>query len=89
MSDWTVLLLYAGVLLGVAIVMILGTFAARRWRQRLLDSQQTPPFTLQDLRDMKASGQITEEEFRAMRAALLGAWSAPGAPQPPDESGPA
>lgn len=42
--------------------------AVRRWTQREV---QVETFTLQDLRDMRARGDISAQEFSAMRAALL------------------
>ncbi len=42
--------------------------AVRRWAQ---GSDAIQSFTFQDLRDMRARGQIDEREFTAMRAALL------------------
>jgi hypothetical protein len=78
-------------------VVALGGFyiavAIRRWSQR-----ETRPatFTFQDLRDMRASGQINDREFAAMRMALLaelelderdeaGSTDAPP-PSPPDNT---
>jgi uncharacterized membrane protein len=43
--------------------------AARRWAQR---DDRAASFTMQDLRDMRARGEITEQEFAAMRATLVG-----------------
>ncbi len=42
--------------------------AVRRWTQR---ERSTETFSLDDLRTMRASGEITEAEFKAMRATLL------------------
>ncbi len=42
--------------------------AVRKWAQR---EERAATFTIQDLRDMRARGQISEQEFAAMRAALL------------------
>ena len=44
------------------------TVAVRRWTQR---DDNVANFTFQDLRDMKARGEITEQEFRAMRSVVL------------------
>ncbi len=41
----------------------------RRWSRRDTPAE---PFTVQDLRDMRARGEITEREYMAMRAALIG-----------------
>jgi uncharacterized membrane protein len=48
---------------GIYLVMVV-----RRWTQR---EQRTATFTIQDLRDMRARGDISEPEFVAMRATIL------------------
>ena len=50
------------------LVGIIAAVAVRRWTNREQHPQQ---FTFQDLRDLRASGQITEREFAAMRNRLL------------------
>ncbi len=70
-----------------ACVAVAGFYAAaavRRWAQR---SQSTGSFTLQDLREMRARGQITEQEFAAMRAAMLARFDVTSTVGPPS-SGP-
>lgn len=56
----------------VAAVLGLGGYyivvAVRRWVQR---EESIGTFTIQDLRDMRARGQINDQEFAAMRSALL------------------
>src|SRR5438309_443917 len=62
-----------------ALVFMLATIAAvggfyvaravKRWMRR---DQGAEAFTMQDIRDMKARGEITEAEFQAMRGAILG-----------------
>ena len=54
-----------------AIVALSGFYIAvviRRWSQREV---RATTFTFQDLRDMRARGQINDREFGAMRTALL------------------
>ncbi len=53
----------------VAVSGIFAALALRRWAKRDAPAEA---FTLQDLREMKARGQIDEREFLAMRAAILG-----------------
>lgn len=43
-------------------------FAVRRWASHEV---KTDTFTIQDLREMRARGEISEQEFQSMRAALL------------------
>jgi uncharacterized membrane protein len=56
----------------VATIAVLGGLylarAVRRWTQR---EERVGGFALQDLRDMRARGEINDQEFAAMRAALL------------------
>lgn len=55
----------------LAVLILVGTAVIvwmRRWIRR---DPETEPFTFQDLRDMKARGEINEREFAIMRAALL------------------
>jgi uncharacterized membrane protein len=76
-----------------AAVVIVGGFvvavAVRRWVQR--EERAVGSFTFQDLRDMRARGEITEQEFAAMRTALLArmdldqAAEAPEAGEPPPD----
>lgn len=71
----------------VVVAAILAGFAAvvavRKWARREVRAEA---FTIQDLRDLRARGQITEAEFVAMRAALL---QEMGLPMPPDAQPPA
>lgn len=74
--------------------------AARVVRERCQQPMDQQPFTLQTLRELRASGQITEVEYNAMRGALLSEArksAGPAAPQgwgalpevhaPPGDSG--
>lgn len=45
--------------------------AVRRWART--DEPAAEPFTLQDLRDLRARGEITEREFQVLRAEMIGA----------------
>jgi len=62
----------AGFWLILAAVLAIAGFyigaAVRRWSRRQVGR---PPFTLAELRDLRARGQITEAEFAALRQALL------------------
>lgn len=83
-ATWTTVPLWAGLAVGdadlvgvflwfavVAVASLAGFYlvaALRRWMQR---EARIESFTLQDLRDMRARGDISDHEFSAMRAALL------------------
>jgi len=82
--------LSVGLWLGLAAVLLVaGAAVARslgRWVRR---HEPTPAFTLEELREMRRRGEITEQEFAALRAEVLGrlAGSTPFAPSsdgPPD-----
>lgn len=69
-------------LIGISAVLILliigGLVCVRLVRGRTAAAAESgEPFSLQDLRDMRAAGQITDREFESMRAALLGRLTAP------------
>jgi uncharacterized membrane protein len=78
---WLVLVIVGGFAVAVAV---------RRWAQR--EERAVGSFTFQDLRDMRARGEITEQEFAAMRTALLAridldqAAEGPEAGEPPPDA---
>lgn len=75
-------------LVGLILVGSLIIAAVRRWLRRDGPAQS---FTFQDLREMRTRGDITEDEFVRMRAAMLaqmGAGNEPSKPTPPDPAGP-
>jgi hypothetical protein len=61
---------------GIAVlVLVVGVFAARRWFRGGRDSggrDSGPIFTLQDLRQMRDAGEITEQEYVTLRTRLVG-----------------
>jgi uncharacterized protein (DUF58 family) len=82
-----------GEVLGVALWVMLaaalalaGGYLVAAVRRRLHHELPTQPFTLQELREMRGREQITEREFQALRAALLGR-AAAGPPPEPDRPG--
>ncbi len=62
------LLFMFGIVAAAAVAGYLVVLAVRRWSQQ---EEPAATFTFQDLRDMREKGQITDQEFAAMRAALL------------------
>ena len=67
-------LIWGGVLLLAAIVLFgVVWYYRRRWLARGKSTGGTP-WTLDDLRRMREAGDITEEEYRALRAALVAAF---------------
>jgi hypothetical protein len=83
-ATWTTAPVWAGLAVGdadlvgvflwfavVAVASLAGFYlvvALRRWMQR---ETRVDSFTLQDLRDMRTRGDISDQEFSAMRAAML------------------
>ena len=67
-------LIWGGVLL-LAVIVLFGAvwYYRRRWLTRSELTGGTP-WTLDDLRRMREAGDITEEEYRALRAALVAAY---------------
>lgn len=63
--PWLLLLL-GGVLVGGALI-----YAARRLLQPGEDARDTVGFTLHGLRELRAEGRISEEEYERARAAMI------------------
>ncbi|MGE0481652.1 MAG: SHOCT domain-containing protein [Phycisphaerae bacterium] len=76
---WSVVLL----LIGAGGIVAAALF--RRWSQR---EQPVQNFTLQDLRELLASGQISAEEYDSMRAVILGTAGSRRAPESSREPSP-
>jgi hypothetical protein len=74
---------WSGLFLAIAIIAVpAAIYAARACWRHLREQHATPAFTLQDLRDMRARGQISEQEFDAMRAAVLEQFAAAKSAEP-------
>lgn len=74
--PWLILLVGLIIVGGVAI------YFFRRWMWH--DSRSsTAGFTLQDLRDLHARGELTDEEFNAAKAAMIGRLAEPAKSQEP------
>lgn len=52
--------------------MLLALAVSRMFRKRLRRETRTEAFTLQDLRGMRDAGDITQQEYEAMRATIIG-----------------
>lgn len=59
-------------LVGTVVLLAVGVYGVRWARSKMSDTTANQVFTLQDLREMRDNGQITEQEFETMRAAILG-----------------
>jgi hypothetical protein len=93
-ADLAVRIMIAGGLLLLAIIVLaLGVwYYRRRWLGGTESS--TTPWTLEDLRQLRAGGDITEAEYQALRGALIGQYvdssktDSGASPESPDGSDP-
>ncbi len=63
--------------------LIAAVVVSRIIRKRLELPDRSPSFTLQDLRELRDAGQISEQEYHAMRAAIIGEVSTPHTSETP------
>ena len=68
------LLAWGTVFVGALVVLVFGIRMARRW---FLGETPADGWTLQNLRDMRDRGELTEAQFKHLRAEVIGGW-APG-----------
>ena len=80
-SLWVML----AAVLALGVAGIFAGVAVKRWSRR---EEAVEVFTLQDLREMRDRGEITEAEFAALRAEVLGRAAAGASAASTDESGP-
>ena len=73
------------VLAGVAVLSVVAWWT-RRWMYSEEEGDESPVFTLQDLREMRDRGSLSEAEFERMRAGILASYGA-GRSVPADEAG--
>ena len=71
------------VLLGIVVAGAVVVMLARRLTK---DAPSGPPqgFTLQELRELHAAGELTDEQFERARAVMIGRWTEPSTPKEPD-----
>ena len=71
-SDTTQLLWYTLIIGGTGVgALLLGILAARFAKKRWQTSTPREAFTIQDLREMYQRGEITTQEYEAMRATII------------------
>jgi len=87
-SSLADIMITLAVLLGLLLIGVVVSVVIRR---RLLadDDGDAAGFTLQELREMRMDGRLTEEEYEAARTAMIGRIRSSGAEQPtsPSERG--
>lgn len=65
-------ILLASLMLGAAfLVLAVGVWYYRRW-QAGHDRESTAPWTFDDLRKLREQGKLTDEEYHALRASMIG-----------------
>jgi hypothetical protein len=72
------------VLIGAICVLGAAVWLVRRWSLQNPPSAKPDPWSLQDLRELKADGRITEEEFQALRQAVLESTRGTASAKPPE-----
>ena len=76
-GDWSAITQIA-IYCAIAIVLIIAGAIIAFWiRRRAMGEDSSPtssatPFTLQDLRDMRASGDLDEDQYHTLRDQLIG-----------------
>jgi hypothetical protein len=68
--------------------MLIGIIVARVLMKRLRTGVRTQGFTIQELLEMRDGGRITQEEYEAMRAAVIGQITADSAAPSRKDPGP-
>ena len=76
-----------GILLALVLVGAAVFVACRWWWFRSGRAGSAPGFTLAELRDMKAAGRLTDEEFAAASAVIIGDLKKGPAPAGRDRAG--
>ncbi len=66
----------AGFMLAILVVGSLGLWLYRRHKR--IAASNEPAWTFEDLRQLRERGEITEREYHALRAALVGAYTGEG-----------
>jgi uncharacterized membrane protein len=79
------LLPWLGLVLLLVILLVTAIYLGKRLLLNSFDASQEQPFTLQTLRELHASGQLSDEEFAKARDAMIGRVKSAAA----DTSGPA
>jgi len=73
-NSVTQVLIWGGVLILAVVFLFGGLWYYRRWWLRGDEPSGDTAWTLDDLRRLRAEGQITEEEYQALRAAMTAAF---------------
>ncbi len=87
MSQTAQLMWYILVLGVVGVgALLVAILASRLFKKRSARGTDLVPFTIQNLRDMRRRGEITEKEFEAMRAVTIAQMTTPESPEQGDPS---
>lgn len=92
-GNWTWVFIAGAVLIVIALVFFAVIWRFReRWLKDAGEEESSEPWTLHDLRQMRERGDLSEDEYRAMRRAMIDAYrprepEEAGAPDTPDNAG--
>lgn len=79
--PWLLLLIVVVIVGGVVMLLV------RRWFTSE-SSRETIGFTLQDLRNLHAAGELSDEEYERARASMIGRLQSPSPSSPPQKKPP-
>ncbi len=82
------ILVWSGVLLLACVALFAGLWYYRRRFLGGDEPAQQTPWTFDDLRRMKEAGSLSDEEYRALRAAMIAAFSGGKGPSSPPQRPP-
>ena len=71
----------AGMGILLVVLVVLGFVVVRIIKRRLQKDAPLDTFTLQDLRNLRAQGQLSDAEYERLRAMLIGQTAKPARPQ--------
>lgn len=88
-SNEVWIIVVCSVILLVGLGLLVGVWLyGRRWLKEASPEDSREPWTLHDLRQLRDSGQISETEFQAMRAAMIRSYRSTQSVEDGNEAGP-
>lgn len=88
MPGSTLMMQVAGMGILLVVLLVAGYIVVRMVRGRLHKEAPLETFTLQDLRDLKAQGQLSDAEYDRLRSMLIGQSSMETRPAAKGSDGP-
>lgn len=84
MTDAASIIIACAILMGLVVVLFVGLWYYRKWAFSPDDATTGAAWTFEDLRQMRDRGDLSEDEYQSLRAAMLGSYGASGPNAPPD-----